>query len=57
VGISFRRSKTFGPFHLTLSKRGLGASVESAPLRIGRSATGWRTMSFRIFPSLFWRKR
>ena len=56
MGIMFRRSKSFGPLRLTLSKRGLGASVGAGPIRIGRGATGRRTTSVRLGKGLFWRK-
>jgi uncharacterized protein DUF4236 len=56
VGLVFRRSRSFGPFRLTLSKRGLGVSAGAGPVRVGSSATGRRTTSFRIFKGLFWRK-
>jgi hypothetical protein len=55
VGLVFRRSRSAGPFRFTLSKRGLGASVGVGPFRMGRSATGRRTSSFRILRGLFWR--
>ena len=57
MSLTFRRSKSFGPLRLTLSKRGLGASVGAGPLRIGRGATGRRTLSLRLVKGLFWRKR
>ena len=56
MGIIFRRSKSFGPFRLTLSKRGLGVSAGAGPIRIGRGATGRRTTSIRILKGLAWRK-
>jgi hypothetical protein len=56
VGIMLRRSKSFGPFRLTLSKGGLGISAGAGPLRIGRGATGRRTVSVRLLKGLFWRK-
>ena len=56
MGITFRRSKSIGPFRLTLSKRGLGVSAGAGPLRIGRGATGRRTVSLRLLRGLFWRK-
>jgi Protein of unknown function (DUF4236) len=56
VGIVFRRSKSFGPFRLTVSKRGLGVSAGAGPIRIGRGATGRRTTSVRLLKGLFWRK-
>jgi hypothetical protein len=56
MGLIFRRSKSFGPLRLTLSKRGLGASVGAGPFRIGRGATGRRTTSIRLGKGLFWRK-
>ncbi len=42
MGLIFRRSKSFGPLRLTLSKRGLGASIGAGPLRIGPGAAGPR---------------
>jgi hypothetical protein len=56
MGLTFRRSKSFGPLRFTLSKRGLGVSAGAGPLRIGRGATGRRTVSLRLFRGLFWRK-
>ena len=56
MGLTFRRSKSFGPLRLTLSKRGLGVSAGAGPFRIGRGATGRRTASLRILRGLFWRK-
>jgi len=56
VSLTFRRSKSFGPLRFTLSKRGLGVSTGAGPLRIGRGATGRRTVSFRLLNGLFWRK-
>lgn len=56
MGLMFRRSKSFGPFRVTLSKRGLGVSAGAGPIRIGRGATGRRTSSVRILKGLFWRK-
>jgi hypothetical protein len=56
MGLIFRRSKSFGPLRLTLSKRGLGASLGAGPFRIGRGATGRRTTSVRLGRGLYWRK-
>ena len=56
MSLTFRRSKSFGPLRFTLSKRGLGVSTGAGPLRIGRGATGRRTVSFRLLNGLFWRK-
>jgi len=56
VSLIFRRSKSFGPLRLTLSKRGLGASLGAGPIRVGRGASGRRTTSVRLFKGLFWRK-
>jgi len=56
VGLTFRRSKSFGPVRLTLSKRGLGVSAGAGGLRIGRGASGRRTVSVRLLKGLFWRK-
>ena len=56
MSLIFRRSKSFGPFRFTLSKRGLGVSAGAGPLRIGRGATSRRTLSVRLLTGLFWRK-
>ena len=56
MGLTFRRSKSFGPVRLTLSKRGLGVSAGAGGLRIGRGASGRRTGSVRLLKGLFWRK-
>ncbi|MCA1844132.1 MAG: DUF4236 domain-containing protein [Actinobacteria bacterium] len=56
MSLIFRRSKSFGPLRFTLSKRGLGVSAGAGPVRIGRGATGRRTLSMRILKDLFWRK-
>ena len=56
VGLIFRRSRSFGPLRLTLSKRGLGVSAGAGPLRIGRGASGRRTLSVRLLKGFFWRK-
>lgn len=56
MGLVFRKSKSFGPLRLTLSRRGLGASVGAGGFRVGRSASGRITRSVRILPGLFWRK-
>ena len=56
MGLVFRRSKSFGPLGLTLSKRGLGASIGAGPVPVGRGATGRRTTSVRLRKGLFLRK-
>jgi hypothetical protein len=56
MGLIFRRSKSFGPLRLTLSKRGLGASIGAGPFRIGRGVTGRRTTSVRLGKGMYWRK-
>ena len=39
----FRKSKRVGPFRLSLSRRGVGASIGFGPFRISRGADGkWR---------------
>ena len=56
MSLIFRRSKTFGPFRFTLSKRGVGVSGGVGPLRIGRGATGRTSLTVRLLRGLFWRK-
>jgi hypothetical protein len=48
MGWYLRRSKSFGPFRLNLSKRGIGWSVGTRGLRVGRSATGRKTTHVSI---------
>lgn len=56
MGLIFRRSKTIGPLRFTASKRGLGVSAGAGRARVGRSATGRRTASFRLGKGLRWTK-
>lgn len=44
----WRKSKSFGPFRLTGSKRGLGTSAGAGRLRVSRGPTGRRTFSIRL---------
>ena len=37
MGWRFRRSKSFGPFRVNLSKRGVGGSVGAGGTRVGMS--------------------
>lgn len=56
MSLIFRRSKCFGPFRFTLSKRGLGVSAGAGPVRVGRGATGRTSLTVGILKGLFWRK-
>lgn len=56
MSLIFRRSKSYGPFRFTLSKRGLGVSAGAGPVRVGRGATGRTSLTVRILKGLFWRK-
>ena len=56
MSLIFRRSKNFGPFRFTFSKRGLGVSAGAGPIRIGRGATGRTSLTVRLLKGLFWRK-
>ena len=38
MGIFFRKSASFGPLRLNFSKRGIGASIGIAGLRVGSRA-------------------
>lgn len=39
----FRRTRSFGPLRLSLSRRGVGASIGFGPFRLSRGADGkWR---------------
>ena len=40
MGWTFRKAKTFGPFRVTVSKRGLGGSVGVGPVRVTKRADG-----------------
>ncbi|MBW3646024.1 MAG: DUF4236 domain-containing protein [Actinobacteria bacterium] len=56
MGLVFRRSKKIGPLRFTASKRGLSVSAGAGRARVGRSATGRRTTSFRLARGLRWTK-
>ena len=56
MSLIFRRSRSLGPFRLTLSKRGLGVSAGAGPVRIGRGATGRHSLTVRLLRGLSWRK-
>lgn len=45
MGLTFRKSRSLGPFRLTLTPRGLGVSVGVGPFRLSRGATGRRRAS------------
>lgn len=45
MGLYFRKSVSFGPFRVNLSKHGIGTSVGVRGFRMGRSATGRRYTS------------
>ena len=43
MGFRFRKTKSFGPFRLTLSRRGLGAGLRLGPFGLSRGADRrWR---------------
>jgi hypothetical protein len=48
MGWYFRRSKSFGPLRINLSKSGIGWSLGTRGLRIGRSATGRKSTNVSI---------
>lgn len=48
MGWYLRRSKSFGPFRINLSKGGVGWSIGTRGLRIGRSAKGRTTTNVSI---------
>lgn len=56
MGWSFRKSKNFGPFRLSVGKRGLSGSVGSKRMRVGRSTSGRRWKSVSLPGGLSWRK-
>jgi hypothetical protein len=39
MGVYFRKSKSFGPLRLNLSRRGIGASIGVRGLRVGKQAS------------------
>lgn len=49
MGYRFRKTKNIGPLRLTLSKKGLGASVGVKGFRIGKTASG-RTRATASIP-------
>jgi hypothetical protein len=46
--VQFRRSKKFGPFRITMSQRGLSASVGAGPVRITKGADGNVRRTIRV---------
>jgi hypothetical protein len=46
--VTFRKSKSVGPFRFTLSNRGLSTSVGGGPIRISRSADGKLRRTIRV---------
>ena len=44
----FRKSKNFGPFKVTTSKKGMGSSIGFLGFRFGISADGRKFWSFGI---------
>lgn len=46
MGWTWRKSKSFGPLRLTLTKSGISASLGAGPVRFTRAADGsvWRTV-------------
>ena len=48
MGWQLRKSKKFGPFRITLSKRGLSASGGAGPFRASVNSRGQRRRTVRI---------
>lgn len=48
MGWSFRKSFSFGPFRINLSKSGIGFSLGAKGFRVGQSSTGRRYTSVSI---------
>lgn len=48
MGFIFRKSAKFGPFRLTLSKRGVGTSVGGSFWRMSSSPSGRVTRTLRV---------
>lgn len=48
MGFYYRKSKSFGPFRINLSKSGIGYSVGGKGFRTGVSASGRRYTSFNL---------
>jgi Protein of unknown function (DUF4236) len=44
----FRKSKTFGPLRLTLTKRGISGSIGAGPLRFGLNSKGQIRRTVRV---------
>ena len=56
MGLSFRKSKKFGPFRIGISKSGLSGSVGGRRARIGGSSSGRRSASLNLGGGLRWFK-
>lgn len=48
MGFFYRKSASFGPFRVNLSKSGVGYSVGGRGFRVGRSGNGRRYTSFSV---------
>jgi hypothetical protein len=48
MGFTFRKSKSFGPFRVNMSRSGLGFSVGGKGFRTGVSSRGKRYSTFSI---------
>ncbi len=48
MGWQFRKTKSFGPLRLTVTRRGVGTSVGAGPLRVGVGADGKARRTIRI---------
>lgn len=46
--VQFRKSKRSGPFHFTLSQRGLSSSVGGGPFRLSLGADGRARRTVRV---------
>jgi hypothetical protein len=53
---SFRRSKSVGPFRLTLGKRGASGSMGGKRARVSKSTTARSGFSFRLPGGFSFRK-
>lgn len=46
--VQFRKSKTFGPVRITVSKKGIGGSIGAGPVRVGIGADGKVRRTIRV---------
>ncbi|MEU9829936.1 DUF4236 domain-containing protein [Streptosporangium sp. NPDC048047] len=56
MGWQYRKSLKFGPFHLNLSRGGVGHSWGNRAFRVTKTADGRKTVTVHLPGGFHWRK-